>query len=109
MHFKKTAKRFVAFMLALITVLSIPISAGAISYDGTGTSGGMLLASPQHQSVEGLLYAYIGKDRMSRCFAIKQHIITLFQNIVGSAPILFRETAYRQPQRSQNHPTPNCI
>ena len=39
MHFKKTAKRFVAFMLALITVLSIPISAGAISYDGTGTSG----------------------------------------------------------------------
>ena len=39
MRFRENSKRLIALFLALVTVLSIPISAGAISYDGTGTSG----------------------------------------------------------------------
>lgn len=67
MRFRENSKRLIALLLALITVLSLPLSAGAISYDGSGTSGGGN-ASSSGNGTFGIARSDVKYDLIGYCF-----------------------------------------
>lgn len=97
MRFRESSRRLIALLLALITVLSIPISAGAISYDGTGTSG-KGTANSSGNGTYGIYSATLSRDLVGYRFTgIKADGSRAYEY---SLDVIFNDSAYLNPQNN---------
>ena len=96
MRFRENSKRLIAFVLALVTVLSIPISAGAVSYDGTGTSG-KGTANSSGNGTYGIYSTTLSSDLVGYRFTGIKADGSRAEHM-ESLDVIFNDSAYPNPQ-----------